>query len=79
MYQTSGTAPFKKVLNDMLSAGLIDKKYQDSLKKFEHNEPLVSSSTFNAYVHSADFFPSDHHLKGMWDTLERFVVICMKA
>lgn len=70
---------FGKVLDDMLASKTLDKKYLDALKKFEQTEPLVSANTFNAYVHHKDFFPSDHHLKSMWDTLSSFVVACLKA
>ena len=69
---------FRKVLAAMLSANVIDKKYHDSLKRFEKAEILFSTSTLHAYVHSADFFPSDHHLKSMWDNLERFIVACLQ-
>ncbi|MBC8288405.1 MAG: hypothetical protein H8E42_13110 [Nitrospinae bacterium] len=69
---------YRKVLAHMLSKSLIDKKYHDSLKKFEKNDPLFSANTLHSYVHNADFFPSDHHLKSMWDTLEKFVVACLK-
>lgn len=70
---------FRKVLNDMLAQKTLDKKYLDGLKKFEQAEPIVSANTLNAYVHHKDFFPSDHHLKSMWDTLSGFIVECLKA
>ena len=70
---------FRKVLDDMLSTKTLDKKYLNALKKFEQTEPLVSANTLNTYVHHKDFFPSDHHLKSMWDTLSLFIVVCLKA
>lgn len=70
---------FSKALTHMHSAGLIDKKYHDNLKKFEQSEPLFSTHTLHAYIHSPDFFPSDHHLKNMWDTLELFTIRCLKS
>ena len=70
---------FRKVLDDMLASETLDKKYLNGLKKFEQTEPLVSANTLNAYVHHKDFFPSDHHLKSMWDTLSNYIVTCMKA
>ncbi|WP_299618013.1 hypothetical protein [Pelagibius sp.] len=70
---------FHKVLDDMLIANTLEKKYLNGLKKFEQTEPLVSANTLNAYVHHKDFFPSDHHLKSMWDTLSGFIVACIKA
>ena len=47
-------------------------------KKFEDGSAIFSAHTLNAYVHSNEFFPSEHHLKNMWDTLEKFVVICIR-
>lgn len=70
---------FAKVLGHMLAADLIDRKYHDTLKKFEHSEPLFSANTLNGYVHSDNFFPSDHHLKMMWDTMEKYVIVCLKG
>jgi len=70
---------FRKVLDDMLASQMMDKKYLNGLKKFEQSEPLVSANTLNAYVHHKDFFPSDRHLKSMWDTLAPFVIACLKA
>lgn len=68
---------FKKILAIMLDFGSIDQKQHDALKRFEKSEVLFSTSTLHAYVHSSDFFPSDHHLKTMWDNLEGFVIICL--
>ena len=68
---------FRKALDDMFAKGVIDKSYHDALLKFEHNDALLSANTLNKFVHSKDFFPSDTHLKSMWDTLSRFVVICL--
>ena len=73
------SAKFRKVLDDMLAAKTLDKKYLNGLKKFEQSDPLISANTLNAYVHHKDFFPSDHHLKSMWDTLSSYVVECLKA
>tara|TARA_B100000614_G_scaffold259763_1_gene285121 strand:+ start:1505 stop:2842 length:1338 start_codon:yes stop_codon:yes gene_type:complete len=69
---------FRKTIDAMHTSGAIDKKYSDALKRFERTEVLFSTSTLHAYVHSAEFFPSDHHLKSMWDTLEHFVVLCLQ-
>ena len=70
---------FSKVLDHMLGAGVIDKKYHEGLKKFEQTEAVLSANTMNKYVHHKNFFPSDHHLQSMWDTLSDFIVICLKA
>lgn len=70
---------FRKVLDDMLFAKTMDKKYLNGLKKFEQIGALVSANTLHAYVHHKDFFPSDHHLEAMWDTLSGFIVACLKA
>lgn len=63
----------------MESTGALNKKYVQSLMKFEKQEPILSSHTLNAYVHHKNFFPSDYHLKSMWDTLTMFVIVCLKA
>lgn len=70
---------FRKVADHMLGGGLIDAKYDEIISKFENSEPILSANTFNKYVHHKDFFPSDHHLRSMWDSLERYVLICLKA
>ena len=63
----------------MLVAKTLDKKYLVGLKKFEQTGPLVSANTLHTYVHHKEFFPSDYHLKSMWDTLSSFIVACLKA
>lgn len=68
---------FRKSLNAMLTYGSIDQKQHDAIKKFEISEALFSTNTLHSYVHSSDFFPSDHHLKTMWDNLEAYVVVCL--
>ena len=70
---------FRKVADHMLAAERIDAKYDEIIAKFEHSEPILSANTFNKYVHHKDFFPSDHHLRSMWDSLERYVLICLKV
>jgi hypothetical protein len=70
---------YSKTLAHMLSQTHINKAYYDGIKKFENSDPIISANTLHAYVHSADFFPSDHHLKSMWDTLEKFVIVCLKS
>jgi hypothetical protein len=70
---------FRKVLDDMEVNTPLDKKYLHNLKKFEHQEVLLSANTLNAYIHHKSFFPSDHHLKSMWDSLADFVVACLKT
>ncbi len=70
---------FSKIRDDMNDQKLIDKKYRDLLKRFDQNDVLVSAHTMNSYVHSSNFFPSETHLKSLWDTLEKFVVTCLKV
>ncbi|MEQ8602019.1 MAG: hypothetical protein RIB45_01775 [Marivibrio sp.] len=70
---------FRKVLNDLEINKTLDKKYVQQLKKFEKQEALFSANTLHGYVHHKNFFPSDHHLKSMWDMLADFVVVCLKA
>jgi len=67
-----------RVREHMLSRALIDKKYRDQLEKFENAEVIFSANTLNAYVHSSNFFPSENHLKSLWDTLEKFIIICLR-
>lgn len=68
---------FSKVNAHMFSQNIIDKKYHQALKKFEQSEPIFSAHTLNAYVHNPSFFPSEQHLKSMWDSVEEFVVSCL--
>lgn len=46
---------FRKVLDDMLVAKTLDKKYLVGLKKFEQTGPLVSANTLHTYVHHKEF------------------------
>jgi len=69
---------FKKVLDHMLGTAEIDNKYHESLAKFQQTEHLLSANTMNKYVHHSHFFPSDIHLKSMWDSLSQFIEICLK-
>ena len=69
------TKKYEKVLDHMLQQNEIDRNYHGALKKFVKSEPVFSTNTLHAYVHSTDFFPSDHHLKNMWDTLEKYILI----
>ncbi len=70
---------FRKVIDNMEATAALEKKYLQNLKKFERQEALLSANTLHAYVHHKNFFPSDHHLKSMWDSLADFVVACLKA
>lgn len=70
---------FRKVAEHALANDLIDKKYYEGLWKFENTEPLLSANTFNKYVHHKDFFPSDIHLKAMWDTLCPLIKLCLSS
>ena len=70
---------YKKVLDHMSEASVFPAKQIKDLRKFQKSEALFSSNTFNSYVHHSSFFPSDHHLKSMWDNIAPFVVQCLKA
>ena len=70
---------YSKALSHMVDNGYLEKKYADAIRKFEKSEALFSTNTLHAYVHNKDFFPSDHHLKTMWDTLDKFVSVCLKV
>lgn len=69
---------FRKVMSSMRENGLIDEKYEMAIKKFETAEPILSANTLNSYVHNKDIFPSPDHLKMMWDTMQTFIVTCLK-
>ncbi|WP_417832416.1 hypothetical protein [Terasakiella sp.] len=68
---------FRKAADHMLTSKIIDKKYHEALIKFEKTEVVLSTNTMHKYVHSKNFFPSDTHLKSMWDTLSDFIVQCL--
>jgi len=68
---------YRKVLNKMIESGELDKKYVKEIMKFEKGDPIFATNTVNSYVHSPDSFPSDHHLKSMFDSLSKFFVICL--
>ncbi|NIJ42348.1 hypothetical protein FHS78_002642 [Parvibaculum indicum] len=70
---------FQKVLDDLEKKGDLDFSEKKNLEKFTQSDPIISSTTLNTYVHDPNFFPSDQHLKSMWDTLSKFIVICLNA
>lgn len=70
---------YRKVLDHIGERNLLPANQIKDLRKFQQAEALFSSNTFNSYVHHSNFFPSDHHLKSMWDNLAPFVVVCLKA
>lgn len=61
------------------SAGKIDAKQVEVLKKFIQGDKLVSADTLNRYVHSPNFAPSPEHLMSMWDSLADIVVEMLKS
>lgn len=69
---------FKKALDHMHNENKIDKKYHELLLKFETTEAICSANTMNKYIHHTNFFPSDLHLKSMWDTLAKYITNCLK-
>lgn len=69
----------QKVSEHMNSLEKIDAKQLGALKKFQHNDQLVSGDTLNRYVHSPNFAPSPEHLTSLWDSLADFIVLCLKA
>lgn len=69
----------EKVGQHLLSAGQIDHKQLDVLRKFRQGDKLVSADTLNRYVHSPNFAPSPEHLASMWDSLADVIVLCLKA
>lgn len=61
------------------TAGQIDKKYLSELNKAQHSEEIISIDTLHRYVHSPNFTPSPDHLRAIWDSLDDFLVLCLKA
>jgi hypothetical protein len=69
---------FGKVLVSLEDTEEIDRGYSQALRKFQNTEPIISANTFNKYVHDRNFYPSDHHLRSMWDTLYPFLLKCLQ-
>lgn len=67
------------VAHDLNKRGVLDKKQFDEVKKFNRAETIISAATMNSYVHSPSFSPSPIHLKAIWGTLARFIVLCLTA
>lgn len=61
------------------SAGKIDAKQIEVIKKFKQGDKLISADTLNKYVHSPNFAPSPEHLMSMWDSLADVIVELLKA
>ncbi|ETX11197.1 hypothetical protein OCH239_20225 [Roseivivax halodurans JCM 10272] len=61
------------------TAGKIDAKQVEVLKKFKQGDKLVSAGTLNRYVHSTNFAPSPEHLMSIWDSLADVVVEMLKV
>lgn len=70
---------FKEASKHMLSQELIDQDYFDILRAMHKKEDLLSVNSMNKYVHSSDLSPSPKHLCSIWDTVQKFIVICLKA
>ncbi|WP_229773749.1 hypothetical protein [Iodidimonas muriae] len=68
-----------KVADDLCKRGQIDKKYLSELKKMQQAEKIISIDTLHRYVHSPDFAPSPEHLRAIWDSLAKFLALCLKA
>jgi len=66
-----------KISADFLDKGLIDKDYKRDLKKMEQAENLLSVNTLNRYIHAFELSPSPKHLKAIWDSISKFVVLCL--
>ncbi|TIS45031.1 hypothetical protein [Mesorhizobium sp.] len=68
-----------KAADDLHAKGKIDAKYLKEIKKFQHDDRLISADTLHRYIHSKDFAPSPEHLTALWDVLANLVVNCLKA
>lgn len=69
----------QKVAEDLLSKGKVSEKYVREIKKFQHDDRLLSADTLHRYVHSSDFAPSPEHLTALWDALANLIVQCLCA
>jgi len=56
----------------------IDLRYKDDLIRMTRNEELVSVTSLNRFVHSYDISPSPSHLRAIWDSLEKFIKLCLR-
>jgi hypothetical protein len=68
-----------KISENMLKAGLIDKKHKEELDKMKNSDELISAHTLNRYIHSQRLEPTTEHLRMIWGILEDFVAHCLKA
>jgi len=56
----------------------IDERYRDDIKRMTRNEELVSVTSLNRFVHSYEISPSPSDLRAIWDSLEKFIKICLR-
>ena len=64
----------QSVAQHMESNNIMSKKDLLAVRKAASDpNSLFSTSTLNAYVHNANFYPSSSELKTSWDNLEPFV------
>lgn len=68
-----------KVAEHLHTQNHIDKKYLAELRKAQHSEEIISVDTLHRYVHSPNFTPSPDHLRAIWDSLDAFLALCLKA
>ena len=59
------------------TAGKIDKKYLQVIRKSQNMDAIISVDTLNKYVHSARLAPSPEHLTAIWDAVSELVVLCL--
>ncbi|MDQ0513253.1 hypothetical protein [Ancylobacter amanitiformis] len=69
----------EKVARHMNEGSLIDFKYMNEIIKIKNGEDIISISTLNRYVHSSNFDVSPRHIKMIWNTFSKFVVICLSV
>ncbi len=68
----------KAVAQDMLQKELIDQPYLKVIISYADSEKLVSVAAAHQWVHSQDLVPDVRPLRQMWETLERFLCVCLK-
>jgi len=69
----------KVAVQYQLNGGIIDEQYAAILNRFQRQEVLLSAASMNKYINSAYISPSSQHMCSVWDTVQRFIVNCVRA
>ena len=73
----------KKLLNNKIdkkeNIEFVSKKYKEDIQKMGKNAEVISIPSLNRFVHSYDVSPSPDHLKAMWNSSSKFIVVCLNS